>query len=314
MTKQLKPTLTLEQQAFTNDMKNPRYRVAFSNNMTSTFKRQPKINKSDGLNSIYSVYGKTGSGKSIVMWNFADWNADAYNYSVTADQMHFNLDDFRKFLEQSNPGDFPVWDEADVDIYGEGSLQVMSQVKNIEKTIREGEVGMGYCGPELRLHSHHFIFLPRLKLWHFPEYKKHMKVFSWVFDGLDGNMSNPLGYIITGLPKGSKIDWKAKTHKERIIWPEEFIKYRKKKHDFIKQVKSGDVSSGAENVVKELAEKFIEKYEDQLPYIDSKKRIITMMNMDKDFRKNLTSGMKQSVADAIVYICELEGIDCKLIK
>lgn len=307
---QIKAGLSLEQQAFTRDMSSPSYRLAFRNNMTAILKKQSRLNKSEGLNNIYSVYGKTGSGKSIIMWNFADWNADAYKYDYTVDQVHFDIGDFRKFLETSKPGDFPIWDESDVDIYGEGSHQVVSQVNNIEKTIREGEVGMGYCGPQLRLHSHHFIFLPRLKLWQMPEYKRHMKVMSWVFDGLDTKLVKPLGYVITGLPKGSKIDWEAKDHKDKILWSEEFLKYRKKKKKFISRVKKGQISSGSENIVKELAELVIEKYADELFTLKSKKEVISVMNLDEDFRKNLTGGQKDSIVEVVKRLCKLEGIKC----
>lgn len=307
------PQLSLEQQAFARDMKSPRYRIAFRNNLTRSFRKQPYLNRKGRLNWIISVYGKTGSGKSIAMWYLCDLNAKAYETEFTAEHVHFDLFNFQQSLEKSGPGDMLVLDEQ-VEVFGEGSIQMQRAINNIEMTVREGEVSMGYVGPDLRLHSHHYILLPRLKLWEMPQYKNHMKVFNWVFDGLKSGPNHPIGFVITGLPKGCEVDNTKTDHKDKIIWSEEFLRYREKKHAFIDRVKKGQISSGSENIVKMVAEKFIEKYKKELEAIKSKKKIKSMLDYDKEFRKNLSVGQKDSVVEMMIYICELEGIPCGLVK
>lgn len=307
--------IPLEQQGFAREMRMPHYRYALRNNMTRAFMRQPLLNKKGQLNSIVSIYGKTGSGKSIISWLFGEWNGHAYGYDMTADRVHFDMTGFSNALERSDAGDMLIMDEQ-VEVFGEGSIQVQKHISNIEMTVREGEVSMAYVGPELRLHCHHYVIRPAVKLYGLPRYKGCNNVLSWVFDGLKdtAHPNKPIGYIVTGLPKGTKVDKEAKDHKDRMIWPEEYLRYKKKKHDFISRVKKGEVSSGSGEVVKKLAESFIRKYEDELPDIRSKKEALAMMNLDDDFKRNLTVGQKDQIVEVIKLICKLEDKDCGMVR
>lgn len=302
--------LDIEQQSFQREIMLHSYRSALRFNQTWPLKKKFINNAKSQLNSIISVYGKTGSGKSIIAWVMGDWNAQAYGTEMNADCVHFSDYDLLMSLEDSQPGDFHIKDEQ-VYVYGEGSLQIQSSLQNIEMTVREGEVSLVYCSPELRLHTHHYILRPALKLWELPnpKYKEDYRVLSWVFDGLKKEGNRPIGYVVTGLPKGSEIDKSAKHHRDRIIWPSEFLRYKQKKTQFIKSAKTGQLSSGSSEIIEDIADRFIEEY-DGIEDIESKKELKAILKMDKRFKRNLTTSQEDSLVEMIKIKCKMEGIPC----
>lgn len=289
---------------FVREYVNPYYREAFKYNMTETIKRQFAINKDERLNLIISIWGTPGSAKSTVAWVIAEWNCNVYKKKMVATNMFFDDAQLLNALETSKPGDIKVKDEQP-DIYGEGSLQVASNLQNIERTVRDSEVSLIYCGPELKLHCHHYVIRPALKLYRFNKNLNY--VLSWVFDGLKEGGKYPVGYIITGLPEGTKIDNTKKRHRDRIIFPEEYNKYLMNKRNFIKSVKRGELSSGSEFFLDEMAERFIKDYEN-LEDIKTNKRLEAILKTDKRFRRNFTGGQIDTLSELVKIKCENKGI------
>lgn len=269
--------------------------------------------KSDGMNIIVSVAGETGVGKSTTAWVFGEWILTVYREEMKAYRMMFDDGELLEMMEESDLGDVYIKDEQ-VDTYGPGSNQMSSQLQNIEMTVRKGEVSLIYCSPDVKMHSHHYIFEPVLKLWNcklFPWIKNRNQVFSWVYKTTGAwNKQAPMGFLLTGLPRGTSINEKAKTHRKKIIFPLEYKKYLKNKDEFIAKVKRGDVSSGSSFIEDKTAEEFI-KNEDLMEYKRNKDILTALKRIDKPYNRNFTSGQLSQITELIKVKCKERGIETR---
>ncbi len=255
--------------------KNLAFYQALFHNMNNTFFGDLRYRQAFGKNSVNSIFGSTGGGKSfagmyIAQMMKADW---------TCKDLYFSDDDIIQALSVCPEGTINMKDEQ-IEMFGEGSKQQEAVLENIEATVRIRQISLIYCSPKLKLHNNHYS-LEVFYDWH--ESRKATAL--WLYK--DNETENPIGWIMTRLPN---ID---------------FTEYRKRKLEFVDAVRRQEVGSG--EVIKRNAERFLSS--NYMGALATIKEIKTAFKTDPMFDQNLTVGQIDTIVSYITMKSRDEHLD-----
>ena len=220
-------------------MSDRHYINAFKIDMTSALKQKIDFSKKNGMNLIFHVYGKPGTGKSY----------SALSLAKTIDPK-FNIErhcywDLRKFIDEldllEDRGCYIIDEVARS--WGEGSFRVLSEINTVFETVRKRQIFIIVCTPR-------YFYSP---------------TWSFCLEGISGQISFELGKSRMALQTGDRktIGYVLFNSPENSIGTEQLSVYESRKDDFL-----NDVLHKGGGWFEQKAEE-VEKSEMFLAYMDS---------------------------------------------
>lgn len=170
------------------------YGQAIKLNMTPMFFNSLKERiVNDKLNAVISIYGPTGSGKSMAGGYIQEFISKLTGVSITEKNIFFSATEAISDIEDAQAGSVFLSDEQPFQM-GVGSRRESTELRNLEEiAIRKERINIVFCSPTLRDHSHHFI----LETW--AKNRETFETFHILHDPHDIFL-RPRGFVITGKP------------------------------------------------------------------------------------------------------------------
>ena len=174
------------------------YKKALKTDLTKSYLDDVLYRCNHKDNNIISIYGETGSGKSLAAIATAYFITKTFNSKFyacfIADEV---FDAIRKCKEDKDKGKHNVilLDEW-VKQFGVGTGREFAQLGNIEETIRKRQIHLLYCAPEIFKHLHKTI----VQMWDISETTDTSRGI------LEDKTEYPYGYILFSKPPSSLTD------------------------------------------------------------------------------------------------------------
>ena len=219
----------IEEEEAKKECENSLFFLAAHRNINGIVMSDLQYRSDAGRNSIISVYGPTGSGKSWDMLSLMDVLAYIYGKKPDPDNVSFEVNRMIGRLKDVKEKNTLSMDEQ-IATFGPGSMSALKELQNIEETMRKRQINMIYCSPTARQHEHHY----KLRTFGIDKDHKIAKLLVYV-----GNDSLPIGYITLAAPPKSLVE-----------------PYERKKDKFLDMVEKRN--TGNIGYLKGLAQKLVE--------------------------------------------------------
>jgi len=117
-----------------------------------------KFRANNKMNVVFSAYGGQGSGKSLSMLENCSILGEVFNVPFTVDNVVFDVMDFNARIKERKARETYFLDEQNLGNIGIMSRSNLLFLADYEDQLRITQNNFGYASPELRDHSHFFIF------------------------------------------------------------------------------------------------------------------------------------------------------------
>lgn len=110
------------------------------------------------LNIVFSIEGEQGSGKSKIGLYLCCLISKIFQKDFSINNVCFTIEDLNEKISKSVEKETFLLDEQRITKVGIMSLMVQQNLIDYEEQLRISQNNLGYCSPELREHSHFFVF------------------------------------------------------------------------------------------------------------------------------------------------------------
>lgn len=179
---------------------------------------------SKGKNIICSIYGITGSGKSLASLSLSLCIEKIFKSRFLADHICFEDDQINNALKSAKKGHTIIRDEQEKS-FGPGSGAMSEKVRAYERIMRKKQINFIFNSPRLVHHEHHFI------LKTFGEDKKN-EIFRLM---MYTPSEMPVGYITLRYPPADLIE-----------------EYLKKNHEWLNKKQQDKPTDSKDDIITEL--------------------------------------------------------------